>query len=261
MHKSSTCLAQASCHTYKSKTGKSSARTRVIAEEASRRAVSASGKKGNKQRYRENKKRRCLWHLEEPEMQNKEEAIEAVMEGGRKVYIAGIAREFLPTTLPYNCIKWSVSEQLVPFLNRKGNGCRAGNYYTLLPREWILKCFPNTDKFFRLFMKILELHPRIDPRGDKKVPVYDRGSPGTYVVVGTSARRSGRGLQLVDRRLKEASFQNERSLLRKYFRQVAYAAYAYLDTPSIRYLNVVKEMTEFSKFSFDHPTVQSYGRP
>ena len=244
-------LAEESCHCYGSKHGNSSIRTREIRKEASRRSLSKAGKEGKKQRSRQNRKMHLLNYLDVPITVDRQEEIEEVRRSGKKVYIGGISPNLLPTTLPYGCLQWSVHSHLIPYLNPSGNGCRAGSNYTLLPRFWIKKCFPTTQKFFSLFMRLLDLHPGVDPRGQKKVPVYERSTPATYVVLGTSARRSGRGLQLMDRKLKEEGHRNNRLLLKKFFRQVAHAARAYLDTPSIRYLSVVKELTNFTEFTFD----------
>jgi hypothetical protein len=244
-------LAESSCHTYYSKMGYCSQKTRKIAAEARMCSEARAGKKGRKQRNRENQKMKKLKGLEVPATRNTKRDLDEVARLGGKLYIGGISRELLPSNLPKDSVRWSVRENLEPYLNSHGTGCRVGPLYTLLPREWIRHCFPNTDKYFRLFMKMLELHPRVDPRGGKKVPVYDEGGPETYVVVGTAAKRFGRGLCLVDRKLKMEQYFNERELLKKYFRQVAQAATAFLDTPSIRYLNTVKEMSEFTKFSFD----------
>lgn len=244
------CLAENSCHVYFSN-GNSSYRTRLIAKEACKRSVAKDGRIGRKQRWRQNKKKAKLEGLEKPNLEDREDHIQAVTMEGRKVYIGGISASLLPTNLAHGSIRWSVRTNLTPYLNANGKGCIAGPCYTLLPREWIRECFPSTDKYFGLFMRLLGLHPGLMPRGDGKIPVYDRGTPETYVIIGTSAKRYGRGLRLVDRKLKQQELTNERCLLKKFFRQVAHAATAYLDTPSIRYLNVVKEMTEFSKFSFD----------
>jgi hypothetical protein len=244
------CLAEESCHLYQSN-GNSSRNTRTIAKVATARSVAERGRKGRVQRTRENRKRAKIRALEEVELEDWEEEIKAVMLLGRKVYIGGISERLLPTNLPFRSIRWSVHTHLIPYLNERGDGCRATNSYTLLPREWITECFPKTDQYFQLFMRMLGLHPGLMPRGENKVPIYDRGTPETYVIVGTSAKRFGRGLRLVDRKLKREELRNDRCLLKKFFRQVAHAATAYLDTPSIRYLNVVKEMTSFSKFSFD----------
>ena len=69
--------------------------------------------------------------------------------------------------------------------------------------------------------------------------------------MGASARMYGRGLELKDRELRESHHHHERMLLKKFFRQVAHAARAYMDTPSICYLSAVKEMTKFTEFTFD----------
>ena len=247
---SGSSLAESSCHTFKS-TSICSQNTRSIARVASLSSKAKKGKSGKKQRHRENRKKAKLKHLELPATRDTTRGLEEVTSSGKKLYIGGISTELLPSNLPQDSMRWSVQEHLEPYLNTRGLGCRAGPLYTLLPRDWIRECFPNTGKYFRLFMKILELHPRLDPRGQNKVPVYDEGAPETYVVVGATAKRSGRGLRLADRHLSEVQFLNERDLLQKYFRAVAHAATAFLDTPSIRYLNTVKEMTKFSNFSFD----------
>ena len=245
------CLARASCHVFQSLHGSSSKYTRVVAADATARCFSKHGRKGKKQRHRENKKRRKLLALETAPTDHREDHVQAVTLLGRKVYIAGINTRLLPLNLPGDCIRWSVGSHLIPYLNSDGKGCISASLYTLLPREWIRQCFPNTSKFFRLFMNILGLHPGLMPRGQSKKPVYDSGSPDTYVILGASAKRYGKGLRLVDRKLKEEEHANERYLLQKFFRQVAHASTAYLDTPSIRYLNVAKEMAGFSRFSFD----------
>jgi hypothetical protein len=243
-------LAEDSCHRYASN-GNSSKNTRAIANVAAARSVPRKGRKGKNQRYRENRKRAKILALDSPQLEDWEEAINAVTVLGRKVYFGGISERLLPTHLPAGSIRWSVHRHLIPYLNEHGGGCRAGNYYTLLPRDWIIECFPKTQQFFLFFMKLLELHPGLMPRGENKQPVFDRGTPETYVTVGTSAKRFGRGLRVVERRLKNDALYHDRSFLKKYFRQVAHAATAYLDTPSIRFLNVVKEMMDFAKFSFD----------
>ena len=192
-------------------------------------------------------KMRLLNDLDVPTLEFCHHKIEVVRRSGEKIYIGGILSDLLPTTLPCGSLQWSVHSHLIPYLNPTGNGCRAGPYYTLLHCVWIEKCFPSTDNFFRLFMSLLELHPRVDPRGQKKIPVYDWCTPETFVVVGTSSRRYGRGLQLKGGRRsskwKDAPLNN--------FQQVAHAAKAYLDTPSILYLSAVKEMTNCTEFTFD----------
>ena len=244
-------LAYSSTHVYQSMNGKCSVRTRFIRSQAEQRSVPRTGRKGRKQRNRQNRKMAKLKALGEPDLCDKGEEVEAVLLLGKKVYIAGISVDLLPAKLPLLCTRWCVGRDILPFLNADGRGCSAPNLYTLLPREWIRRCFPHTDRYYELFMQILGSHPGLMPRGEKKTPVYDRASPETYVILGTSAKRYGRGLRLVDRKLKKEEFLNQRNLLQKFFRQVAHAATAYLDTPSIRYLSVVKEMAEFAGFSFD----------
>jgi hypothetical protein len=208
------CLAEESCHQYASN-GNSSRNTRSIANVAKARSVATHGRKGRKQRYRENRKRAKILALDSPQLQEWEEAINAVTVLGRKVYFGGISESFLPTNLPCGSIRWSVHTHLVPYLNELGDGCTAGNYYTLLPREWILKCFPKTQHYFLFFMRLLGLHPRLMPRGGDKQPVFDRGTPETYLTLGTSAKRVGRGLTLVDRKLKRNDLSNDMTLLKK----------------------------------------------
>ena len=134
----------------------------------------------------------------------------AVRLEGRKIYIGGISTHLHSTNLPAGSRRWSVGTHLLRFLNPTGGGCNAAGCYTLLPREWVKQCFPHTGRYFRLFMRILGLHPSLMPRGEDKIPVYDKGTPETYVIVGTSAKRYGKGLRLVDRKLKEEVLQKDR---------------------------------------------------
>ena len=244
-------LAYSSCHTFKSTKGICSKKTRNIALVASQSSIARSGKKGRKQRHRENQKLMKLMNLPRPQRKNTVNDLLLITSSSRKLYIGGMSTSDLPQTLPTGSIRWTVHQHLQPYLNSYGVGCWDCSLYTLLPREWIRKCFPNTNKYFRLFMNLLQLHPGLDPRGSKKVPVYDEGAPKTYLIVGTTARRYGKGLFLVDRKLGRPSHSNDRELLKKYFRAVAHSTLSFMDTRSIRYLNCVKELTNFTKFSFD----------
>ena len=245
------CLAEVSCHTFKSKRGVCSKRTQNIAALAMQSTYAVSGKKGKKQRSRENRKYAKLLKMPAPVTRNTTKELLSVISSCSKLYIGGMTKDNLPPNLPTGSIRWLVHENLLPFLNPYGVGCWDSSLYTLLPREWIRDCFPNTHKYFKLFMNLLHLHPGLDPSGSKKVPVYDKGAPETYLIVGTTARRFGKGLFLVDRKLASPSHMIERELLKKYFRMVAHASLSFLDTRSIRYLNCVKALTNFTKFSFD----------
>jgi hypothetical protein len=146
VHDPPTSLAAASCHVYRSKKGNSSRRTRSVAQAAQERSIAKRGKSGKKERSRQNLKMKKVKRLPTVRLEDHREGeLESVMHNGNKVYFAGSSIDLLPRHLPYDSIRRCVTTDLRPYLNASGLGGRAADYYTLLPREWIKKCFPSTN--------------------------------------------------------------------------------------------------------------------
>jgi hypothetical protein len=169
-----------------------------------------------------------------------------------KLYVAGLPSTIPP--LPRYSTAWNVHEHFNVFHNAHGRGCHMQGAFTLLPRSWIKHCFLTTLEFFDAFKKIVKAHPRLDPRGDGKVPVYEPEAPNTYFTCGVAPKRFGKDLITVGRKLtKQKRMMTPTQLLHKYMRKATHAALGYMDSESIAFARIFKALSNLPAFQLgDH---------
>lgn len=157
-----------------------------------------------------------------------------------------------PSVSPRNMAGSTV---LPVFTNLEIFSCIMGGHlprvFTLLPRKWVAEVFssgPSYPEYHRAFVSVLAEHKELNPRGKKRVPLYESGTRKSYFTAGNAPSRNTKGLVPVFRNLP--FLEQQRSVIDKFFAKIEHLSMGYIDSKSLAALAFSKKVSGYSGYSF-----------